>query len=85
MIRYFKDAVNKTPIQYVSEYKINRAREMIQTTPELAIKNVCDALGFDDQHYFSRIFSKITGETPRDYKYRVVNFGKNEKDRQVSK
>jgi len=76
MIRYFKDSFKKTPIRYVNEYKINRAREMIQTSPELAIKNVCDALGFDDQHYFSRLFSKITGETPSAYKYRVVNFGK---------
>ena len=76
MIRYFKDAFQKTPIQYINEYKINRAREMIQSAPELAIKNVCDALGFDDQHYFSRIFSRITGESPSQYKYRVVNFGK---------
>lgn len=76
MIRYFKDAFGKTPIQYINEYKVNRAREMIQTTPELAIKNVCDALGFEDPHYFSRIFTKITGESPREYKYRVVNFGK---------
>lgn len=83
MIRYFKDAFNKTPIQYVNEYKINRSREMIQSTPELAIKNVCDALGFDDQHYFSRIFMKITGESPSAYKYRVVNFGKNDKDKKT--
>ena len=76
MIRYFKDAFGKTPIQYINEYKVNRAREMIQTTQEIAIKNVCDALGFDDPHYFSRIFSKITGESPRAYKDRVVNFGK---------
>lgn len=76
MIRYFKDAFGKTPIQYINDYKVNRAREMIQTTPELAIKNVCDALGFEDPHYFSRIFTKITGESPRAYKTRVVNFGK---------
>lgn len=76
MIRYFKDAFGKTPIQYINDYKVNRAREMIQTTPELAIKNVCDALGFEDPHYFSRIFTKITGESPREYKNRVVNFGK---------
>ena len=49
---------------------------MIQSAPELAIKNVCDALGFNDQHYFSRIFSRITGESPSQYKYRVVKFGK---------
>ena len=76
LIRYFKDAFQKTPIQYVNEYKINRAREMLQSASELPIKNVCDALGFDDQHYFSRLFSKITGETPSAYKNRVVNFGK---------
>lgn len=74
MIRYFKTAFSKTPMRYIAEYKINRAREMFLTASDLSIKNVCAALGFDDQHYFSRLFTKITGETPSQYRYRVTHF-----------
>ena len=78
MIRYFKTAFSKTPMQYISEFKINRAREMFLTATDLSIKNICAALGFDDQHYFSRLFTKITGETPTQYRYRVTHFKNSE-------
>lgn len=74
MIRYFKSAFDKTPTEYIREYKINRAREIFLTAPDLPIKAVCDMLGFDDAHYFSRIFKAITGESPREYRERVTNF-----------
>ena len=74
MIRYFKSAFDKTPTEYIREYKVNRAREIFLTAPDLTIKEVCDMLGFDDAHYFSRIFKTITGESPREYRERVTNF-----------
>lgn len=78
MIRYFKAAFSKTPMQYIAEFKINRAREMFLTATALSIKNICAALGFDDQHYFSRLFTKLTGETPTQYRYRVTHFKNSE-------
>ena len=74
MIRYFKNTFSKTPMQYIAEFKINRAREMFLNTSVQYVKNVCNALGFDDPHYFSRLFKKITGETPSQYRYRVIHF-----------
>ena len=74
IIRYFKAAFDKTPTDYIREYKVNRAREILLTAPDLPIKSVCDMLGFDDSHYFSRIFKATTGETPRQYRERVTNF-----------
>jgi AraC-like DNA-binding protein len=44
---------------------------------ELSIKTIAYELGFDDQCYFSRVFSKTTGESPTDYYLRVKNFDKN--------
>ncbi len=73
MIRYFKSAFDKTPTEYIREYKINRAREIMLTAPDLPIGEVSDMLGFDDPHYFSRIFKILTGETPRGYRARVTS------------
>ena len=74
LIRYFRAAFGKTPTEYITEHKINRAREMFLSAPDLPIKAICDALGFDDAHYFSRVFSRQTGETPSHYRYRVTHF-----------
>jgi len=74
MIRYFKTACGKTPTAYILDFKLNKAKEMFLNHPHLSIKEVCNELGFEDQHYFSRIFTKINKETPSQYKYRVNHF-----------
>ena len=74
LTRYFKEIFGKTPVQYIIELKLNSAKELFLNSPQLSIKNVANELGFEDQHYFSRIFTKYMGETPSEYKYRVLNF-----------
>lgn len=74
LTRYFKEVFGKTPVQYIIELKLNSAKELFLNSPQLSIKNVANELGFEDQHYFSRIFTKNTGERPSEYKYRVNNF-----------
>lgn len=74
LIRDFKAVFNKTPAQYIISFKLNRAKELFLNAPQLPIKTVCSELGFDDQHYFSRLFTRVNGETPSHYKYRITHF-----------
>ncbi len=74
LIRYFKAAFHVTPVVYITEYKIARAKELLFYQPHLTIKEISDELGFDNQHYFTRVFIKTTGETPSDYRYRTTHF-----------
>ena len=74
LIRYFKNAFNKTPINYITEYKISRAKELLYNQPHLTIGEISDELGFDNQHYFTRVFTKTTGESPSHYRYRTVHY-----------
>lgn len=76
LIRYFNTAFNKTPIAYITEYKISRAKELLYKQPQLTIGEISDELGFDNQHYFTRVFIKTTGETPSHYRQRTVYFSK---------
>lgn len=76
LIRYFNAAFNKTPIAYITEYKISRAKELLFKQPQLTIGEISDELGFDNQHYFTRVFIKITGETPSHYRQRTAYFSK---------
>ena len=75
--RYFKAAFGKTPMQYVTELKLSKAKDMLFKSGGISVKAVCDELGFDDQHYFSRLFTKVYGETPSHYRYRVTHFNEN--------
>ena len=76
LIRYFKAELNTTPLKYITDYKVTRAKELLFNYPSLSINEISAELGFDNQHYFSKVFVKTTGETPSHYRYRTVNYGK---------
>lgn len=79
MIRYFKGAFGKTPNRYIAEYKAARAKELLFNEQQLTVKEVAAELGFDNQHYFSRFFKAVTGETPGAYRQRTVHYAMREK------
>lgn len=74
LIRYFKDTFNTTPLNYITDFRIARAKELLYYSPQLTIKEVAAELGFDNQHYFTRVFSKINNETPTQYRKRTHNY-----------
>lgn len=74
LIRYFNNAFHTTPINYITEFKLSRAKELLFYHPDISIKEIAEELGFDNQHYFSRVFTKKNGETPSQYRNRTVNF-----------
>lgn len=84
LIRYFKTAFHQTPLIYITEYKINRAKELLFNQPQLTIGEISDELGFDNQHYFTRVFLKTTGETPSHYRYRTIHYSEYMKDKEKS-
>ncbi len=74
VIRYFKSALNTTPIQYINHYRLSKAKELLFRQPQLNIKEIAAELGFENQHYFTRLFSATYGETPSHYRERAVNY-----------
>ncbi|MBQ7841238.1 MAG: helix-turn-helix transcriptional regulator [Lachnospiraceae bacterium] len=74
LIRYFNNAFHTTPVNYITDFKLSRAKELLFYHPDISIKEIAAELGFDNQHYFSRVFTKKNGETPSQYRNRTVNF-----------
>jgi AraC-like DNA-binding protein len=66
-IRAFRTATQQTPHQYVRMKRIERAKELLVTTP-LPITEVCDRVGFHSLGSFSSLFRRLTGETPAAYR-----------------
>lgn len=50
----------------VTEYRIEKAKEMLKGNYQ--IKEIAFELGFKSHNYFSKVFKKVTGLTPKEYK-----------------
>ncbi len=69
--RLFVGRTGHSPIDYFIQLKIQRACRLLDNQ-NWTIAEVAREMGFDDQFYFSRTFSKIMGMSPIDYRKRGV-------------
>lgn len=67
----FKKTTGFSPKQYFLMLKIGRAKELLLRQNE-SIKNIANNLGFDDPYYFSRLFRRKEGVSPREYRRRHI-------------
>lgn len=67
LCKIFKDCVGMTPSRYRNVHRINVARDLLMKT-DLPIKTIAEKAGFTDQFYFSKIFKKITGQSPAQFR-----------------
>lgn len=65
--KLFKQCFKVNFSAYLNEYRINRARELLRTT-RLNVREVSVACGYSDANYFARVFKRITGMTPTEYR-----------------
>lgn len=64
----FSRYMNRTVSDYIAEVKIEHAKKLIDSGQYL-IYEIADQLGFESAYYFSKVFKKVTGMSPKDYKY----------------
>lgn len=64
--RFFKDMVNRTPIDYLNFYRIERACQSL-TSSEKSITEIALDCGFGDLSYFIKTFKKHKGLSPKQY------------------
>ncbi|MEM7676259.1 MAG: helix-turn-helix transcriptional regulator, partial [Myxococcota bacterium] len=65
--RLFKETIGETPHQFLTDFRIERAREMLADR-ERPMIDIALACGFADQPHFSRTFSRLTGQSPREFR-----------------
>ena len=66
LYRVFMLNVGKSPIDYLTEYRINEACKLLRAG-NLSIAEVAVSVGFFDQFYFSRVFKRAKGVPPSKY------------------
>ncbi|MBM6991999.1 MAG: AraC family transcriptional regulator [Prevotella sp.] len=63
----FKNNTGHSPLNYLNMVKIKQACELLETT-DMKINQICGKIGIDDCYYFSRLFKKIVGIAPKQYR-----------------
>ena len=63
----FRKRTGFAPIDFLIRQRIQRACQLLDTT-QLKVAAVAQAIGYDDPYYFSRLFSKVIGRSPRHYR-----------------
>lgn len=65
--RLFTDHTGMTPLQMIQAQRLRYAKRLLRS-PDVHIKEVAYAAGFNDPNYFCRLFKKQEGLTPGQYR-----------------
>ncbi len=68
-INSFRAYTGITPQQYITNIRISKAKELLAYS-SFNITEIASIVGYENPFYFSRIFKKSTGLSPREYKNR---------------
>jgi len=69
MLRRYQRELGMSPQKYLRQRRIERACALLHD-PQRSIKQVAEETGFCDRYYFTRMFKKLQGVTPRQYRLR---------------
>ena len=65
--RIFKDAIGKSPKEFIMDYRMVKATELLKLT-DLTIGDIGNAVGYPNQLHFSRAFKHTYGMSPREWR-----------------
>lgn len=63
----FSQNMQKTFVEYVTEKRIEKAKKLLKQT-EKSSGEIAKEVGYKDAHYFSFVFKKLQGCSPREYR-----------------
>jgi AraC-like DNA-binding protein len=70
-LRSFRDAYGQTPVRYLTEVRLARARQLLETTDD-SVTEICWAVGYESLPSFCSAFRRLTGVSPERYRRRWV-------------
>lgn len=66
--KLFKSETGDTPINYLIQLRLEKAKEILDTHPEQSIQQISVSVGYDDAYHFSKLFKKHYGISPLYYR-----------------
>lgn len=68
----FRQSTGESPHQFVLRQRVERAKEMLQAA-EIPVLDVAVACGFKTQQHFARVFRRVCGVSPTEYRYEFLS------------
>ena len=69
--RQFRKVTGRSPAEWFTTRKMHRAGDLL-AIPNILVKEVADRLGYEDPLYFSRVFKRVIGLSPEEYRRRLT-------------
>lgn len=69
--KLFKEHFGMNYIDFLTEYRIEMAKQLMQETDK-SLKEITFEVGYNDPNYFSRVFKKLVGHSPTDYRKLLI-------------
>lgn len=63
----FSQATGQTITEFLTATRMDKAKELLKSTGHKTFE-IAYRVGYNDQHYFSNLFKKVTGMTPMEYR-----------------
>jgi transcriptional regulator GlxA family with amidase domain len=70
-IRRFKKATDETPLSYLQQIRIEKAKDYLETTSE-TVTEISQVIGYENSGSFRKIFKESTGLSPSEYRSRFA-------------
>lgn len=67
---YFKQRTHENLTNYISRVRVDKAKELLMDS-RLSVSEISRLTGFSEHNYFSKVFKKITGMTPVEFRNQI--------------
>ena len=68
LTRLFRRYLNCSAYEYLTSYRLSKAKELLISSPRLEIQDIARRTGFTDSSHFIAVFKKAVGTTPLDFR-----------------
>lgn len=65
--KLFKQCFDLNFTSYLTKYRVEEAKKMLEQ-PTVNVKEIGKAVGYGDSNYFAKVFKRITGQSPTEYR-----------------
>lgn len=64
----FKKETGQTFVNYLNGIRIDEAKKLLVSERDLSVSSIGEMVGYDNKHYFAKVFKRYTGTTPGEYR-----------------
>ena len=69
--KLFKQCFDRSFVTYLTDLRVDKAKELLSDVV-VNIKDISTKVGYRDSNYFAKVFKRVVGMTPSDYRSYVL-------------